>query len=229
MVGMGLAQILETRGANRPEVQNRYIELQTSTFMQDLKCFDGVPEMLDTLRNSGFLIATATMRRGAVSRVVLEGMGILGYFDAIVGADDTPEPKPSGVHILTTCQALNVQPGSAVMVGDTKYDIMAAWAAGVMAVGVTWGLGKREEMAEAGAEHIFDTLGELEEFLRRRVRPGLAQRLVQGAPLLGATEAVTGEDAARVVHCVVRPDPQRYARRPRVSSSRPIAAAVPSV
>ncbi len=167
MIGMGLALILEKRGANKPEVMNRYIELQTSTYMQDLKCFDGVPEMLKALRNSGFLIATATMRRGAVSRVVLDGMGILGFFDAIIGADDTPEPKPSALHILTTCQALNVQPGSAVMVGDTKYDIMAAKAAGVMAVGVTWGLGKRGEMAEAGAEHIFDAVNDLDGFLIR--------------------------------------------------------------
>jgi HAD superfamily hydrolase (TIGR01549 family) len=166
MIGMGLAMILEKRGANRPEVINRYIELQTGTFMQDLKCFKGVPEMLVALRNSGYLIGTATMRRGAVSRVVLGGMGILEHFDAIVGADDTPEPKPSGIHILTTCQAMNVLPGSAVMVGDTKYDIMAARAAGVMAVGVTWGLGKREEMAEAGAKHIFDNVGELEKFLK---------------------------------------------------------------
>ena len=167
MIGMGLSPILDKRGANRPEVMNRYIELHTETFMQDLRCFDGIPEMLVSLRSSGFLIATATMRRGAVSRVVLEGMGILGYFDAVVGADDTPEPKPSGVHILTTCQTLNAHPGSAVMVGDTKYDIMAARAAGVMAVGVTWGLGQRCEMAEAGAEHIFDTVAELEDFLRR--------------------------------------------------------------
>ena len=52
-----------------------------------------------------------------------------------------------------------------VLIGDTKYDAVGAAKAGIDCVGVTYGFGTREELYEAGAVAVFDTLEEVEAYL----------------------------------------------------------------
>ena len=63
-------------------------------------------------------------------------------------------------HVLASCPALD--PAQAVMVGDRRYDIIGAHANGLKAIGVLYGYGSREELAEAGADCIVRDLEELE-------------------------------------------------------------------
>ena len=165
MIGMDLGQILARKDANQPIIAQRYTQIQLDTFMDDMTWYNGVPELLAILQESGYVLAAATMRRGRIAREVLNGLGLSHHFEAIVGADDVPEPKPSGVHILTTCESLRVKPGNAIMVGDSKYDILSAKEAGCQAIGVSWGMGIVKEMEDAGADHIIHDMDALSEFL----------------------------------------------------------------
>ena len=54
-----------------------------------------------------------------------------------------------------------------VMVGDTKYDVLGAKAHGIPAIGVSWGYGSVEEMVEAGAIGIADTMDALLELIKK--------------------------------------------------------------
>ena len=54
-----------------------------------------------------------------------------------------------------------------VMVGDTKYDVLGAKAHGIPAIGVSWGYGSVEEMREAGAVGIADSMEELLERIKQ--------------------------------------------------------------
>lgn len=165
MIGMDLRQILARKGADKPEIAERYTQIQLDTYMDDMEVYNGVPELLTSLQESGYVIGTATMRRGRIAREVLSGLGLNNHFEVIVGADETPEPKPSGVHILTTCDALKAQPNNAIMVGDSKYDILSAKEAGCLAIGVSWGMGTIKEMEDAGADHIIHEMSILSDFL----------------------------------------------------------------
>ena len=49
------------------------------------------------------------------------------------------------------------------MVGDRKYDVKGAKKMGVDSMGVLYGFGSREELEEAGATYIVDTVKDLEE------------------------------------------------------------------
>jgi pyrophosphatase PpaX len=57
----------------------------------------------------------------------------------IIGADDTARHKPDPEPILLALERLGAEPGDAAYVGDSPFDIGAARAAGVHAIGVTWG------------------------------------------------------------------------------------------
>ncbi len=165
MIGMDLRQILARKGADKPAIAERYTQIQLDTFMDDMTWYNGVPELLIALQKSGYVIGTATMRRGRIARAVLDGLGLINHFEAIVGADETPGPKPSGAHILTTCDALKVKPEDIIMVGDSKYDILSAKEAGCLAIGVSWGMGSIKEMEDAGADHIIHEMSTLSELL----------------------------------------------------------------
>ena len=52
-----------------------------------------------------------------------------------------------------------------MLIGDTKYDAIGAIKAGIDCIGVTYGFGTREELFEAGAVAVFDTLQEVEAYL----------------------------------------------------------------
>lgn len=162
LIGMHLWKIFELKGVARQEVVDRYRKLQMSTYKQDILIYEGVPDMLETLKRHGYLLGVVTMRLGVISREILGGLGLMRHFDDVVGADDTSEPKPLPGHILTACKRLGVRPENAAMIGDTMYDMSPAKKAGCTAVGVTWGNGTPEELREAGADHIVDTVADLE-------------------------------------------------------------------
>ena len=60
-----------------------------------------------------------------------------------------------------------VDPAQVYMIGDRKFDVEGARALGVESVGVTYGYGSKEELKEAKADYIVQSVDELEKFLLR--------------------------------------------------------------
>ena len=103
-------------------------------------------------------IATGKSRRG-IDRL-FDREGWHGSFATIQTADDHPsKPHPSMLQraILET----DATPDVTVMIGDTTYDISMARAAGVMAIGVSWGYHPVAELKSAGAHLIVDRFEDL--------------------------------------------------------------------
>ncbi len=161
MIGMDLGEILDIKGADRPDVRDWYTEKQLSTFMQDMTLYDGTPELLKSMKDAGYIIGVVTMRRSRIALEVMSGLGIKMYFDQVVGADDVREPKPSPVHTLAACDNLGLEPERVAMIGDSKLDMLSAKAAGCTAVGVTWGMGSVRELEESGADHMVHSMKDL--------------------------------------------------------------------
>lgn len=167
LIGMDLMEILALKGANRQEIAARYTEIQLESYMDDMKVYSGVFELLEKLKNAEYKIAAITMRRGTIAREVLSGFGLVKYFDEVIGADEVSAPKPSGNHALAVCERLSVSPDSCIVVGDSKYDMLSGKSAGCTVIGVTWGMGGVEELQRAGADHIVDGFDGLTELLLR--------------------------------------------------------------
>jgi phosphoglycolate phosphatase len=69
---------------------------------------------------------------------------------------------------------VDAEPGATVMIGDTSFDMAMARAAGVKAIGVSWGYHPVAALREAGAEVIVDRLDRLPEALGLAAMPGVA-------------------------------------------------------
>jgi phosphoglycolate phosphatase len=126
--------------------------------------FPGIVEMLEELAaDAPLLVATSKSR--PLARRVLEGVGLSERFAAIEGPELGVRDEPKAV---TIARALTRVPRARrpVMVGDRSYDVVGAHANAVPAVGVLWGIGSREELTVAGADHLVTHPQGLAELLR---------------------------------------------------------------
>ena len=126
--------------------------------------FAGIRPVLDTLRAQGWELGVATGKSMRGLRHCLTVNGLTEHFITLQTADHHPsKPHPAMLEAaLAEGQALA---GGAVMIGDTTYDIAMARAAGVRAVGVSWGYHPAIELMAAGADTVAASPGELLEIL----------------------------------------------------------------
>ncbi|MBQ6540137.1 MAG: HAD family hydrolase [Oscillospiraceae bacterium] len=121
--------------------------------------YDGMAEMLDTLKEAGYKLGVATAKPEPLSRRILEHFGLMDKFDYLSGNTMTETYKTKAGIIRLALDSMGVtDPGSAIMVGDRMYDVIGAHECGTVSVGVLYGYGTREELEYAGADHICDTV-----------------------------------------------------------------------
>lgn len=126
--------------------------------------FDGMAQLLDRLREQGWLlgIATGMSRRGLEHCLAMHSLS--GHFITLQTADDHPS-KPHPAMLEAALLEAGMEPGKAVMIGDTVFDICMADAAGVRGIGVEWGYHAPSELISAGAAQVAATPAQLGEIL----------------------------------------------------------------
>jgi phosphoglycolate phosphatase len=93
-------------------------------------------------------VAAVTTKTGRYSTELLEHFNLMQYFKALIGREDVTHPKPHPEPIQTALAKLkDAKPDHTYMIGDTTMDLLSAQAAGVHAVAVTCGYGRKEELA----------------------------------------------------------------------------------
>ena len=121
--------------------------------------YPGARAVLERLRaqDETFLgVATGKSRRGLDG--LIAGHGLDGVFTTQQVADHHPS-KPHPSMIEAALQEIGVPAERAVMIGDTSFDMDMAKAAGVTAIGVTWGYHDRTRLT--AADHIAETFEEI--------------------------------------------------------------------
>ena len=124
--------------------------------------YDGALEVLDRLKQDGWLLAIATGKTHRGLDGLFAKHDIRSYFDTVWCADDGPG-KPHPFMVEQSMRALGCAPAQSLMIGDAIHDIAMGRAAGVRSLGVSWGFGRADELQDAGADevhHEFRTLTE---------------------------------------------------------------------
>jgi pyrophosphatase PpaX len=122
----------------------------------------GIDDLLERLHGQGRKLGLVTAKRRATVELAFERLPLAHYFDVVVGAEDTERHKPFPDPLLLALERLGARAEDAAYVGDAPFDIAAARAAGVYAVGVTWGgMHTRERLAEYEPDVLVDDAEEL--------------------------------------------------------------------
>lgn len=129
------------------------------------KLYGGIPEMLESLSDRRLFIATSKPQKFAVS--IAKHFGFEKYFEAICGIPMDGEGMSKGQVIANVMKEFSLDPAQTVMVGDRSYDVCGAAENGVECVGVLYGYGDRQELLQAGAAYICESVEALGNFLRK--------------------------------------------------------------
>jgi len=122
--------------------------------------YDGLVDALDALAADGWIFGVATGKSDRGLAHVLAHHGLADRFVTLQTADRHPsKPHPSMIH--AALDQAGADPHLAVMIGDTSYDMAMARAAGVRAVGVTWGYHDAALLHDAGAHAVIHRYGDL--------------------------------------------------------------------
>ena len=128
--------------------------------------YEGIREVLATLKEQGHKLYVATSKPEWMAEEILKKFELDGYFDRICGATmDTSRTEKA--QVIAYLLELNGGADNAIMVGDTKFDVIGAAAHNIPTVGVSWGYGTVEDMQEAGAAVIVNTMQELLDYLNK--------------------------------------------------------------
>jgi pyrophosphatase PpaX len=128
----------------------------------ELEAFPGMLELLQRLDDEGRRLGIVSAKRGDIVQLAFDALGFGELMDVVVGSDEAPRGKPHPDQILVALDRLGADPDATAYVGDAPFDIAAAKAAGVHAIGVTWGgIHTRERMEAEGPDAVVDTADEL--------------------------------------------------------------------
>jgi phosphoglycolate phosphatase len=133
--------------------------------MFENQVYHGVEPMLKALKQAGKRMFIATGKPTVYAKQILEHFGLAQYFECVCGIDLKEAATEKDELITQVLEYAHLAPEDCVMIGDRKFDIIGAKKTGVTPIGVTYGYGSREELVDAGAKIILNTVKELQEIL----------------------------------------------------------------
>lgn len=133
-----------------------YRKLYAGGKYREVDFYPGIPALLTRLAAAGVRLTIASSKPLEVLKKVLAYKGLAETFE-VVSAPDFSH-KSSDKRDLIARAAVGSRP---VMIGDRRYDIEGAAAAGVDSIGAAYGYGGRDELTKSGATFIADTPGQI--------------------------------------------------------------------
>ena len=173
MVGDGAATLVRRGFAARGQTRDgEALATLTARFLADYEVnasvqtrpYPGAVPILSGLRAQGWRLAVCTNKPESAARRVLADLDLTDLFQVIVGGDSLPVRKPDGRHLTEAVGRIAASegraPAAAVMLGDSRNDLLAARDAGLPVILVSHGYGT-EPAASLGADRLIDRFDRL--------------------------------------------------------------------
>jgi pyrophosphatase PpaX len=133
-----------------------------------LRPYEGLLELCTRLHGDGVQLGVVTSKSLPVTERAFAMIDFAPLLDVVVTAEQTPQHKPHPAPLYEALDRLGSPSSGACYVGDSPYDMQAAHAAGVAAIGVTWGAFTRDELAAESPVALVYTPEQLAEALYGR-------------------------------------------------------------
>lgn len=148
------------------EATKKYRELYNVEGIFQNELYKGMEELLAFLKEQGKTVVLATSKPDVFANRILSYFKIDQYFDFVAGSEINGGRNTKIAVIQYALDQTGITDVSqAVMVGDRKFDILGAQHFGMDSIGVLYGHGSREELEQAGATKIVETVSELKNLL----------------------------------------------------------------
>jgi len=168
-IGPPLRQGLTLLGVpadNLDSAVTAYRAYLTKSGMYENRLYEGISEVLTSLRSAGIVMGVATSKLIDSAVPILEHFGISSFFSTVSGATaDGRRLHKVDIAAHALDELGSPERAGVALVGDREHDMFAARELGLFAVGAGWGYGNREELSSSGAHVILASPAALTEFL----------------------------------------------------------------
>lgn len=144
--------------------QERYIPIG----VYESRPFPGMKDFLVALKDRGLTLAVATSKPLELAEQLLQSAGMRELFTVVHGSTLGGNNNSKQAVVESVIAALGAKKEDCVLIGDTKYDVAGAHAAGIACIGVRYGYAAPLELETAGADAIAEDLAQLEKMLTAR-------------------------------------------------------------
>ena len=127
-----------------------------------LQACTGMEDVLVRLHAAGRRLGIVTAKRRSTAELAFASVPLGHLFETLVGGDETERHKPDPQPLLLAAQRMGANPEQTAYVGDSPFDVLAAKAAGMFAIAVTWGrIHDRARLEQSEPDAIVDSAEEL--------------------------------------------------------------------
>jgi phosphoglycolate phosphatase len=134
-----------------------FMEYYAAHDLEHTTLYPGVRESLDRFRVSGKRMAVLSNKPTAMSRHILQGLGVSGHFFQIFGGNSFQQKKPNPIGVETLMREAGVDRAHTMIVGDSGVDVATARNAGVACCGVTYGF-QPESLRDPAPDLVVDRM-----------------------------------------------------------------------
>lgn len=152
--------------AQLEQVMPRFMHHYGEHLQQHSLLYPYVLETLQQLTQAGYKLAIVTNKPYRFTVPLLTAFGLDGLFSEVLGGDSLAKMKPDPMplqHLLQQWQLDNTQ---LLMVGDSKNDILAAKAANVMSIGLTYGYNYGEDIGLSEPDAVCEQFADIGNYLQ---------------------------------------------------------------
>ncbi|EHI98569.1 HAD-superfamily hydrolase, subfamily IA, variant 1 [Clostridium sp. DL-VIII] len=133
----------------------KYRERYADKGIYENSLYDGIIELLDTLKKNNKKIILATSKPEVYAKQILKYFKIDNYFEFVAGADFEETRVNKGDVIKYALQGAEISDLSKViMIGDREHDVIGAKENNIKVIGVLYGYGDVVELTQARADYI---------------------------------------------------------------------------
>lgn len=173
-IGNGVDELVRqalTRGA--VELNDKLITQGISLFREHYanhccdksRLYPGAIETLTAINNNNVKLACITNKASVFTWPLLEALGINALFDSVICGDQVERKKPDPMALLRTCSKFSISPSDSLMVGDSINDVMAAEAARIPVICVSYGYNRTQDLTRLENVKMIDSLAEILSFV----------------------------------------------------------------
>lgn len=127
--------------------------------------YPGIVDCLSSISSAGWRSFVVTSKMDLAAAKIIEHAGFSKHFVKVYGPNRAGEPATKAELIKRVLEEQDLSAQDVVMIGDRKYDVLAALAHQIPTVGVTYGFGSNEELSQAGVVALCESAASLQKFL----------------------------------------------------------------
>ena len=140
-------------------VLGTYMEKYNGNATYLVKPYEGIRELLDTLKAHSTEIAILSNKPHSSTTLILDEIFGKDYFYEVRGSKNNEPPKPDPTVAFEIAKGFEKE--NCYFIGDSGVDIKTGKNAGMKTIGVSWGFRGKDVLKEAGADYIVDTPREI--------------------------------------------------------------------